>query len=80
MPRARSESHLGEGTGVDPRGLCSCDRVTQRVPEPRCRGELLDPEQEEGEPSEPELPPEEEPVTAPEPETLPEEPDLTLPA
>jgi hypothetical protein len=49
------------------------------VPEPRYRGEVLDPEQEDGDPYEPELAPEEEPVTAPEPDTLPAEPDLTPP-
>jgi hypothetical protein len=41
--------------------------------------EVLDPEQENGEPYEPDLPHEEEPVTAPEPDTLPGEPELTPP-
>ena len=45
----------------------------------KTRAEVLDPEQEDDEQPEPELPPEEEPVTAPEPATLPPDPDLTPP-
>jgi hypothetical protein len=43
------------------------------------RAEVLDPEQEDDEQPEPELPPQEEPLTAPEPETLPPDPDLAPP-